>query len=169
MTRPSAQELVETLRLARHPEGGFFRETYRASESIARDALPARFGGARAFGTAIYFLIEDGDFSALHHIASDEVWHFYLGDPLSVVEIDAHGRLTETLLGHDVGRGERPQHVVLAGNVFGARLAAGGAYALVGCTVAPGFDFADFALSERRELCARFPTHARTIEDLTRR
>jgi predicted cupin superfamily sugar epimerase len=159
---------IERLRLQRHPEGGYYRETYRCPEGIARAHLPARFGGDRAFSTAIYFLLQAGDFSALHTIKQDEVWHFYDGAPLTVHVLDADGTHTALRLGRDIERGEELQAVVRAGQVFGAAVEDEGAYAQVGCTVAPGFDFADFEMPTRAELCARYPQHRALIERLTR-
>jgi uncharacterized protein len=167
----TAADLVRELGLQSHPEGGYFRETYRAAESIEADALPRRFGGERSISTAIYFLLEAGQCSRLHRIKADEVWHFYAGDPLTVVEIDATG-LRTTRLGGDFGSGAVYQHVVPAGAWFGATLAEGGrfapsGFALVGCTVAPGFDFADFELADRAALLAAYPAHRGWIERLT--
>lgn len=164
----NAADLVRQLGLQPHPEGGFFRETYRASEAIAGPALPRRFGGARSISTAIYFLLEAGQCSHLHRIKADEVWHFYAGDPLIVVEIDPAGRLKTTELGEDGVF----QHVVPAGAWFGAIPAEGGRFApmgftLVGCTVAPGFDFADFELADRAALAAEYPAHQDWVRRLT--
>jgi predicted cupin superfamily sugar epimerase len=168
----NAADLVRRLGLLPHPEGGYFRETYRASESVAASALPRRFNGERSISTAIYFLLEAGQRSHLHRIRSDEVWHFYAGDPLLVVEIDAAGVLETTQLGGDLGAGAVFQHVVPAGRWFGAIPAEGGRFApmgftLVGCTVAPGFDFADFELGEKAALLAAFPRHGAWIDRLT--
>ena len=165
--RMNARDLVERLGLQPHPEGGWFAETYRATESVAAAALPARFGGERSLSTAIYFLLEAGQCSRLHRIRSDEVWHFYAGDPLLVVEIDPAGALRTTRLGSDPGGGCVFQHVVPAGAWFGAALAEGGRFALVGCTVAPGFDFADFVLADRSALLASYPAHGDWIRRLT--
>jgi uncharacterized protein len=159
----NAADLVRQLKLAPHPEGGWFRETYRAGESLT--ALPRRFTGARSISTAIYFLLEAGQCSRLHRIQSDEVWHFYAGDPLIVAEIDSGGRLKTTHLG--ATEGAVFQHVVPAGAWFGATLAEGGHFALVGCTVAPGFDFADFELAERARLIDEYPAHQDWIRRLT--
>jgi predicted cupin superfamily sugar epimerase len=159
---------IERLQLRRHPEGGYFRETYRAQEAVARAHLPARFTGDRALSTAIYFLLEADDFSALHTLKQDEGWHFYEGSSLLIHVIDAGGRHSEVRLGRDISRGEEPQAVVRAGWVFGAVVAEPNTYALVGCTAAPGFDFADFAMPSREELCRRHPQHAALIERLTR-
>ena len=138
------------------------------SMSVGAAALPRRFNGERSISTAIYFLLEAGQCSHLHRIRSDEIWHFYAGDPLDVVEIDAAGSLKTTRLGGDL----LYQHTVPAGVWFGATLADPGrshpaGYALVGCTVAPGFDFADFALADRAALLAEYPRHQDWIRRLT--
>jgi predicted cupin superfamily sugar epimerase len=165
----TADLLIETLRLRPHPEGGFYRESYRAPESIAARALPGRFGGDRAFSTAIYFLLRGDQVSALHRLRSDEVWHFHLGAALELVEITAGGRLAVTRLGPDVAAGEVLQAVVPAGRWFGTRLAAPrpDAFALAGCTVAPGFDFADLEMARRDGLVAAHPQHEAIIRALT--
>jgi len=165
-----AARWIERLGLAPHPEGGWFRETYRCADVIARDALPAGFPGARNVATAVYFLITREAFSALHRIRSDELWHFYAGDPVALTLLDADGRgsLAGVRLGRDPAGDALPQVVVPAGAWFGAEVAPPGTFALVGCTVAPGFDFADFELGERGALIARYPRHRAAIERLTR-
>jgi predicted cupin superfamily sugar epimerase len=163
-----ARAWVERLGLRRHPEGGYFRETYRSDEGIARDHLPTRFGGDRAFSTAIYFLLEGEDFSALHTIQQDEVWHFYEGSPLTIHVVDPDGTHAALRLGRNVAAGEEPQAVVRAGRLFGALVNDPASFALVGCTVAPGFDFADFEVPTRASLLARYPQHRGLIEQLTR-
>lgn len=161
---------IEHLDLRPHPEGGYFRETYRAVETIAGPALPDRFDGSRAFATAVYFLLTSDAFSAFHRIRSDEIWHFYAGDAVTIAVVDAAGtgRLTTESLGRDPARGESPQVVVPAGAWFGAEVVSGGRFALVGCTVAPGFDFADFELGDRARLLEAYPQHRGVIERLTR-
>lgn len=168
----SAAELAARLDLAPHPEGGFYRETYRASGVLDAAALPGH-GGARAYATAIYFLVTEGSFSALHRIASDELWHFYAGAPLEIVTIDPHGTRRDLHLGLALDAGEAPQAVVPAGWLFGSRLRAprpdsAPAWSLVGCTVAPGFDFDDFELPSREALLAAHPEHHELIVSLTR-
>jgi predicted cupin superfamily sugar epimerase len=158
-----AQDLIDRLGLLPHPEGGFYRETYRAPGSVRVSG----FSGPRNISTAIYYLLAAGDRSMLHRIKSDEAWHFYAGDPLLVVEISPAGALNQTRLGNNVAQGETPQHIVPAGHRFGACPAEGSAYSLVGCTVAPGFDFADFEVSSRAALIAAFPQHANWIGRLT--
>jgi uncharacterized protein len=163
-----AEEWIRLLKLRPHPEGGFFRETYRAGETIAREHLPPRFTGERAFSTAIYFLLGGHDISTLHRIKQDEVWHFYDGGPLTLISIAPDGTLTSVNLGRDFRAGERLQAVVPAGHLFGAKPANPESYSLVGCTVAPGFDFADFEIPRRQDLLEQFPQHASVIKELTR-
>lgn len=164
----SASYRIEQLSLARHPEGGWFRETYRSTEFIPRGALPDRFDEQRSISTAIYFLLEEGEISALHRLKSDEIWHFYEGAPLAVQVIEPDGRHYTLLLGSDPDRGEQFQAVVPAGCWFGAELSGCGEYALVGCSVAPGFDYNDFEMACCEELTALFPQHEALIRRLTR-
>ena len=159
---------IDALQLNRHIEGGYFKENYRSSLSIAQENLPDIFGGNRSASTAIYFLLEKNQFSALHRIASDELWHFYAGSCLTIYEIAKDGLLKAHRLGNNPEKEESLQVVIPAGNWFGARLENGGDYALTGCTVAPGFDFADFELAERSMLTAQYPQHADIIRALTR-
>ena len=159
---------IEKLGLAPHPEGGYFRETYRAAERIAADALPPRFAGDRSFSTAIYFLLTSDRFSAFHRIQQDELWHFHAGDPLTIHVIDGDGELTVVEMGADAERGQVWQAVVPAQSVFAAEVRAPGAFALVGCTVAPGFEFDDFEMPPRADLLAHYPQHADLVTRLTR-
>ncbi|MFN8358101.1 MAG: cupin domain-containing protein [Spirosomataceae bacterium] len=158
---------VETLHMQSHPEGGYFAETYRCAETFAKEGLPQRYSGARSFGTAIYFLLESHHFSSLHRIKSDEIWHFYAGCPLDVYMIAPTGDLTVVRLGSNPDGGEVFQAVVPAGYWFGAKPCHPNSYSLVGCTVAPGFDFGDFELARRDDLLAAFPAHAAVIHLLT--
>ena len=163
---PPAQYWIDTLQLTRHPEGGSYIRTYHSPVTIPAHQLPVPFKGPRPVSTAIYFLLEKGQFSAMHRIASDELWHFYYGDPLVVYEIDTAGKLTEHLLGNNPDNRENFQCVVKAGSWFGAKMK-GDDYSLVGCTVAPGFDFADFELAARDTLLQLYPQHAAIIKALT--
>jgi uncharacterized protein len=163
-----AQRWIDRLELRRHPEGGWFRETYRSEETIVRAALPPRFAGDRAFSTAIYFLLQGEDFSALHRIHQDEIWHFYDGSSVTVHVIDLEGSYSTIRVGKDLSAGDLPQAVVKAGCLFGATVDERESYALCGCTVAPGFDFADFTMPSRDELLRRYPHHGPIIEKLTR-
>lgn len=163
----TAQQLIARLGLIRHPEGGWFRETYRSPEQIQARALPDRYHGSRVFSTAIYFLLEYGDISALHRIKSDELWHFYAGTSLLIHTLSPDGAYQALHLGCHAAEGEQFQAVVPAGHWFGAELKDSG-YALVGCTVAPGFDFADFEMAGREELLTRYPEQAGLLRRMTR-
>lgn len=166
--RQSAEYWIRHLRLQAHPEGGWYRESYRATELIPARALPRRYGGARSFGTAIYFLLRGHEFSAFHRLHSDEIWHFHHGQPCLVVDIAPDGKLTRHRLGLHPKRGESPQIVVPRGHWFAAHITSQRGYTLLGCTVAPGFDFADFEMAGRQKLCGQFPQHRRLIASLTR-
>jgi hypothetical protein len=163
----SAEQWIERLNLKPHPEGGWYRQTYRASLVLPHAAL-AGYNGHRAASTAIYFLLAGDQFSALHRLRSDEVWHFYAGSGLIVHVIEPGGTYSMLLLGNDAASGEQFQAVVPAGCWFGSSLRHPDSYALVGCTVAPGFDFADFEMANRAELIAHYPQHRAMIERLTR-
>ena len=158
-------KLIQHLGLLPHPEGGYYRETYRSNGTIEK---PDGFAGERNFSTAIYFLLTAGNFSAFHRIKADEVWHFYDGSPASIHVIDTSGAYTLHKLGIDFSKGEVPQLVVKAGDWFGSSVEEGGSYSLVGCTVAPGFDFNDFEMGDRTELMKSYPQHREIIERLTR-
>jgi uncharacterized protein len=159
---------IEKFGLEAHPEGGYYRQTYKSDLVLARETLPAEFTGARAVSTAIYFLLEDENFSAFHRLRSDEVWHFYVGAALVVHVIEEDGRYSEMLLGSDPEAGEVLQAVVKAGCWFASRVSDGKSFGLVGCTVAPGFEFDDFEMGKREELVRSYPQHRGVIESLTR-
>ncbi|WP_266369007.1 cupin domain-containing protein [Tellurirhabdus rosea] len=159
---------VEKYNMQPHPEGGYFTETYRAEETIPHEALPTRFSGPRRFSTAIYFLLESHHVSALHRIQADEVWHFYAGGPLNVYVITPEGTLEIIRLGSNPEAGEVFQAVVPAGCWFGSRPAEGTDYSLVGCTVAPGFDFADFEMADRTTMLNEFPELEEVVRELTK-
>jgi len=164
----TARDYIEALDLAPHPEGGWYREIYRSGETIAPAGLPERFAEGRRFATAIYFLLDDRSFSALHRIRADELWHFYAGSPLTLHLIAPDGGYRSLLLGPDLASGEAFQAVVPHGCWFGATVDTPDGFALVGCTVAPGFEFDDFELAERRRLLKDYPQHAALITRLTR-
>jgi uncharacterized protein len=164
----SAKYWIEKLELTGHPEGGYFKENYRAKEQIAPQALPERFKSARDFSTAIYFLLEGNDFSAFHRIKQDELWHFYQGGPLLVHVIAPNGEYSQLKVGSNFEQGEQFQAVVKAGSWFASELADKSSFALVGCTVAPGFDFEDFELAEAQKLAKEFPRHEPLIRRLCR-
>ena len=164
----TAQTYIDALQMEAHPEGGFFKETYRSRHLM--DVTQGNDGTStqRNVSTGIYFLLEKNNFSAFHKIKSDEMWHFYAGQALEVLELNERGELGCTRLGPNILGGEVHQHVVPANTWFASRVAAGGVFSLVGCTVAPGFDFADFCLADRALLVAAFPQHRQTIDELTR-
>jgi uncharacterized protein len=159
---------VRTLRLTPHPEGGHFAETYRSGDRWPADALGGRYAGPRSCATAIYFLLRGGEFSALHRLRSDEMWHFYAGGGATIVMIAPDGTLRVAGIGPEPDRGQVFQVTVPAGTWFGATVDDPSSYTLVGCTVAPGFDFDDFELGLRAQLLADFPRHRQVIERLTR-
>ena len=164
----SMKYLVEKLELEPHPEGGYFKETYRSSGEIEEGHLPPGYEGKRNYSTCIYFLLTSGNFSALHRIRQDEVWHFYDGAPLSVHVLTPSGEYVEHITGRDLSQGQVPQLVVPAGCWFGAEVRQENAFSLVGCTVSPGFDFRDFELASESKLITEFPDHAELISRLTR-
>lgn len=167
MRTETAQDWIDRLHLQPHPEGGYFRETYRAPLTLPHLALPDH-GGDRAASTAIYFLLAGDQFSAFHRIRSDELWHFYAGSPLVVHVITPDGNYQQLLLGSNTAAGENFQAIVPAGCWFGSSLRHPDSFALVGCTVAPGFDFADFEMAKRDELIEQYPQHRAIIQRLTR-
>ena len=162
-----AKYWVEKLQMQSHPEGGYFTETYRSTEIMNKNTLPKRFSGDRNFSTGIYFLLESHHFSAFHRIQSDEMWHFYAGDALNIYYIDNQGLMQIIRLGNDPEKGEVFQAVIPAGALFGSKPASENTYSLVGCTVAPGFDFADFEMPDRQTLLREFPEHESIISILT--
>jgi hypothetical protein len=164
----TADQIKSILGLEPHPaEGGYFVETYRATEAIPVAALPDRYDDARAFGTAIYYLLTPETFSEMHRITSDEVFHFYLGDPVEMLHLHPAGNGEVLTLGSDLMSGMCPQVVVPAGVWQGAQLRPGGAFALLGTTVAPGFEYEDYTSGEREALLEAYPAFADQIVALT--
>jgi uncharacterized protein len=166
---PSAKEIQELLKLQPLPvEGGFFAETYRSQSTLSQRSLPAGYSGERPLSTAIYYMLTPDTFSAMHRLKGDEVYHFYLGDPAEMLILTPDGTGETLLMGQDIVSGMRLQHVVPGGAWQGSRLAPGGKFALLGTTMAPGFDPADFELGAREELSARYPAYAKLIAVLIR-
>ena len=162
-----AEDYIKELDLLQHVEGGDFKEDFRSNVILKQAHLPEGFAGDRHLSTHIYFLLKYGQFSALHRIAAEEHWHFYDGDPLHVYSIDKSGNLLTIKLGRNITAGEVLHAVIPAGIWFGSRCEVENGFSLVGCTVAPGFDFADFELASRSELCQLYPQHLTLINDLT--
>lgn len=142
----TADDWIKELQLKKHPEGGYFRETYRSDESIPQNALPSRYKGGRDFSTAIYFLLKSDQASALHRIQSDELWFFHDGSPIEITVKSPGGNDQKIMLGKDILSGECLQAVMPKQYWFSARVLKPDSYTLVSCTVSPGFDFADFEL-----------------------
>lgn len=164
-----ATTLIRLLDLTPHPiEGGYFRETYRSNETIDSQSLPARYGGKRNFATAIYYLLTPETASRIHRISSDEVFHFYLGDPVQMIQLLAGGEARLIALGPDIEAGHVSQAVVPHGVWQGACLIPGGRFALLGCTVAPGFDYADYEEGQADQLLAQYGHYHDLIRRLTK-
>jgi predicted cupin superfamily sugar epimerase len=162
----TAERLIAYLQLQPHPkEGGFFRETYRSADRLT--VPPGRYTSDRCAGTAIYYLLTPNTFSAMHLLQSDEIFHFYLGSPVRMLQLHPDGRGEEIVLGSDVLAGQRPQVVVPRGVWQGSFLEPGGEFALLGCTVAPGFEYVDYAHGNREELIRSYPDFERQIQRLT--
>ena len=159
---------VQALGMAKHPEGGWFSEVYRSQEIIDEAALSPRYGSARCISTSIYFLLDSAECSTIHRLKSDEVWHFYQGSPLLVHKIDTKGRYSTILLGPDFEADQHFQTTIPRDTWFGAQVVNPDSFALIGCTVAPGFEFSDFELGARDKLSRLFPAHRDVITMLTR-
>ena len=162
------EQIIKHLNLKPHPEGGFFKETYRSDGFIVTNNLDSSYVDSRNYSTCIYFLLTSDTFSAFHRIKQDEIWHFYDGSPIVLHSISEDGKYEERLIGQDFDSGQVPQLVVNGGDWFAAKILDKNSYALVGCTVAPGFDFKDFELAPRQELIKKFPQYKELIMEFTR-
>ncbi|MEQ8733889.1 MAG: cupin domain-containing protein [Rhodospirillaceae bacterium] len=164
----TAEELIEHLNLEPHPkEGGFFREIYRSHATVPQEVLPDGYDGARSFSTAIYYLLTPDTFSHLHTVASDETFHFYLGDPVEMLQLFPDGQGQTRTLGQDIATDQHVTLTVPRGVWQGCRLKTGGTFALMGCTVSPGFEYQDYGHADRVTLCARYPDFVTEIKALT--
>jgi len=165
----NSEKLKALLHLVPLPiEGGYFAETYRSPDAVTPEALPGRYHGSRTMSTAIYYLLEAGSFSEMHRIASDEIFHFYLGDPVEMLQLWPDGQGKQIVIGPDLEAGMLPQVVVPRGVWQGSRLVAGGKLALLGCTVSPGFEYADYERGIREKLVSHYPQARDLICALTR-
>jgi predicted cupin superfamily sugar epimerase len=158
---------IEQLQLHIHPEGGYYARTYESKSLIRKDALPESFTGDRYISSSIYFLLKGNQFSAFHRIKSDELWHHYDGCGLCIYVIYPDGKGAQLLLGKEIAKGFRFQHVVPAGCWFASMPVEEDGFCLCGCTVAPGFDFADFEMAEKENLLALYPQHEKWISKLS--
>jgi len=163
-----AAQIIRRLGLRPHPsEGGFFRETYRSPDALAAEALGSRYEDRRSLSTAIYYLLTPETFSVMHRLRSDEIFHFYLGDPLTLLMLYADGQGETKTLGKDIEAGQQLQVPVPRGVWQGLFLNEGGSFALLGTTMAPGFDYEDFELGERESLARLYPEFSSLIRRLT--
>lgn len=162
------EEIIEQLELIPHPEGGYYKETYRSEEVFDGASTIQKYGAPRNASTAIYFLLTQGNFSAFHKVKQDEFWHFYDGAPINLHIITPEGAYSLIKIGRNFSQGEVPQYYVPGGYWFASEVAEGGEFSLAGCTVSPGFDFADFELPSREKMTTLFPQHREIIERLTR-
>jgi predicted cupin superfamily sugar epimerase len=166
---PTACEIIDRLQLVPLTiEGGYFRETYRAQVMVPATALPAEYDGERNVATAIFYLLTPETFSAIHRVRSDEVFHFYAGDAVEMLQIGPDNKAKVVILHNDLAAGREPQVVVPAGVWQGCRLVPGGIWALMGCTVAPGFDYADFELAKRDDMLVLSTEYSELITALTK-
>jgi uncharacterized protein len=166
----TADQIITLFNLKPHPEeGGYFVETYRSSETISEKALTSRYKGVRSFGTAIYYLLTPETISAMHRLQSDEIFHFYLGDPVEMLQLWPDGSGRVLILGSDILNGMQPQVAIPRGIWQGARLIKDGKFALLGTTVSPGFEFADYESGHRDELVKSYPKFRELIIALTKR
>ena len=165
--KKDADYWIRNLHLKPHPEGGYYCETYRSRERVSREHLPSRYVYDRAFSTAIYFLLKGDQVSKFHRLRSDEIWHYYQGSSLTVYIVSADGTLKARKLGPGVEGEENFQMTIQAGCWFGAEVDEKDSYSLIGCTVAPGFEFEDFELGKREELMSDYPRYREIIAKLT--
>ncbi|SHI59899.1 hypothetical protein SAMN02745163_00456 [Clostridium cavendishii DSM 21758] len=163
----SANYFIEKLDMIKHPEGGYYKESFASSENITSNDLRTKFEGERILWTSIYFLLRDGEVSNFHRLKSDEMWYYHSGSALTIYMISPEGELTTAQLGLDIEKGEVPQFLVPKNYIFGSAMNNPG-YALVGCMVSPGFEFKDFELFERNNLLNDYPEHKDIILKLTR-
>ncbi|VAW29563.1 FIG018171: hypothetical protein of Cupin superfamily [hydrothermal vent metagenome] len=161
------KHIIKNLNLKPHPEGGYYRETYRSADELIAECLGSDYDGKRNYATGIYFLLTSDAFSAFHKIKQDEMWHFYDGSPLELHILSETGKYFTQVLGCNFDAGEVPQIVIPGGNWFAATVVDTNSYTLTGCTVSPGFDFDDFELARMEELISRFPQHRKVITKLT--
>ncbi len=164
----NSSDVINQLKLQAHPEGGWFCEVYRSQDIFETDCLPEHYSSAHCFSTSIYFLLDKNDFSAFHRIRSDETWHFYLGSPVVIHCIFADASYTSVELGRNLTEGQVLQYTISRNCWFAARNLDESTFSLVGCTVAPGFEFSDFELGNCEDLISLFPQHAALVRQFTR-
>ena len=167
MKKKDASYWIHALGMEKHPEGGYFCEQYKCSETVSDQEITLAVAGRRSLATSIYFLLPAGEVSRFHRLKSDEVWYFHDGNPVVIYMIDRMGNLSEIRLGTDTENGERPQAIVPGGSIFGSAMDGKEGFSLVGCMVSPGFEYEDFELMSREELLFNYPQHREIILKLT--
>ena len=164
---PDPEYWIKKLQLEQHPEGGYFKECYRSGTEILKDGLPSRYSGNRDAVTSIYFLLKENDVSKFHRLKSDEIWHFYTGSPVTIHIIHPEGTYQKITLGPQIDQNMSFQYAIEPNRWFGATVDDPSSFSLVGCTVAPGFNFNEFELAEQNSLLREFPEHEAIIRKLT--
>ena len=159
--------IIEKLHLIKHPEGGYFKEIYRSEENIELDALPDRYESSRCFSTSIYYLLVEDQISCFHKLQSDEIWHFYKGAPIIIHCLDTLNGYMKIKLGNKIENDIFPEHTIKRGLWFAAEVEDKNSFSLIGCTVAPGFEFEDFELAKQKELIKLFPQQKELIKKFT--
>lgn len=159
----TAEYWIQHFNLLPHPEGGFYRETYRSTLEIDHKDLPVGYDGNRRLSTSIYYLLRSGEMSRFHRLRSDELWYFHYGGVLKIILIDQEGHKHTRLLGANVEKAEHMQVLIPAGTVFAAEVAGKESYSLIGCMVSPGFEFQDFELFSQEDLIQAYPQHSDLI------
>lgn len=163
----TATDWIKKLELLPHPEGGYYKEVYRSDEKITKNGLPSRYLSERTFATSIYYLLQSGQFSSFHKLKSDETWHFYSGSPIAIYLISLSGSFEKVILGDEIDKAQLLQYTIERETWFAAEPLDENSFSLIGCSVAPGFEFDDFELGKRDELLYAFPNYSDLILRLT--
>ena len=164
----SSEEIINKLGLIKHPkEGGYFTETYRSEEELSKNVLPQRYKSKRSLSTAIYYMITPDTISPMHRLITDEIFHFYLGDPVNILMLNPDNTSEIITLGHDILNNQIVQMVVKRNTWFGFKLNSGGSFALLGSTMSPGFDYSDYEEGDPKTLSEQYPQHKDFIYQLS--
>ncbi|MBS3946326.1 MAG: cupin domain-containing protein [Melioribacter sp.] len=163
------EEIIKRIELIPHPEGGYYREVYRSEENIISNQLPDRYNSKRSFSTSIYYMLVKEQISVFHKLKSDEIWHFYHSSPLHIHLLDAKSGYKKLKLGNNLIAVEIPQFVIPKGTFFAAEVVDKKSFTLIGCTVSPGFEFADFEFGIADQLLKQFPQQKELIIRLSKK
>jgi predicted cupin superfamily sugar epimerase len=169
MSKIIVEEIIKKYNLEKHPEGGYYSETYRSIETISKENLDTRYTQSHSYGTCIYYLLTSETFSEMHQLETDEIFHFYLGDPIEMLQLYPDGKGKYVVIGNDISQDMSPQVIVPRGVWQGSRLIKGGEFALLGCTLAPGFEFVDYKSGKKADLIQKYPDFKDSITALTRK